>query len=93
MPSHKLPREGLQASAPVSVDPEKPQRCCICFDAYYTSTRDESAEFPVQLPCGHVFDDTPNTRWMQTESTCPLCRFELFDDEFEDDSEYDLWIG
>jgi hypothetical protein len=30
---------------------------------------------------------------MQTKTTCPLCRFGLFDVEFDHNNEYGLWIG
>jgi hypothetical protein len=93
MPSQRLFSERRQVSAPVSMDPEDAQRCCICFDAYCTSTRDDGAEVPIQLPCGHVFGGTCITRWMQTKTTCPLCRFGLFDVEFDHNNEYGLWIG
>lgn len=93
MPSHRH-QERRQAYAPVRVGPDEPQRCCICLDPYYTSTGDEYAEVPLQLPCGHVFGDACIAEWMQTKRTCPLCRFEFFDIEFDhNDDEYDLWIS
>jgi hypothetical protein len=93
MPSHRIHKERCHAWAPVRVGPDEPHQCCICFDACCTSTRDKDAEFPLQLPCGHVFHDACITRWMQTKRTCPLCRFEFFDVDFDNnDDEYELWI-
>lgn len=39
----------------------------------------ESAEYPIKLPCGHVFGDWCIRRWLRDAhpASCPLCRGEL----------------
>jgi hypothetical protein len=37
----------------------------------------EEAEFPVEMPCGHVFGSTCLKAWLYESPTCPLCRVEV----------------
>ncbi len=29
------------------------------------------------IPCGHIFNETSLLRWLETNSTCPMCRYNL----------------
>lgn len=35
-------------------------------------------ECPIRLPCSHIIGSACITTWLQTRSTCPICRFEFF---------------
>jgi hypothetical protein len=85
-------KERRQATDPVNVDLAGPQSCCICYQAYDTAPMDGDAEMPVRLPCGHIFGDTCTSKWMSTKNTCPLCKFELFHVDHNDD-DYSLWVS
>ncbi|MCJ1346631.1 hypothetical protein MMC31_004849 [Peltigera leucophlebia] len=56
--------------------------CSICFNSYWRprALQDElpaAAEFPVELPCGHVFGVNCISRWLRDKITCPKCRVEV----------------
>jgi hypothetical protein len=38
---------------------------------------EEEAEFPLAMPCGHVFGSTCLKEWLHESPTCPLCRVEV----------------
>lgn len=44
---------------------ESNDRCPICF---------EILQSPVSLPCDHVFCRQCIVAWIETETTCPICR-------------------
>ena len=39
----------------------------------------------ISMPCDHLFHDKCVTHWLKIHNTCPLCRFELSDNIFEQD--------
>lgn len=51
--------------------------CCICYNEYSFANKHPRAEDPVQLTCGHILGATCIARWLETNSTCPLCRAQL----------------
>jgi hypothetical protein len=51
--------------------------CCICYHEYSFTSKHPRAELPVQLTCGHILGATCIAKWLETNSTCPLCRAQL----------------
>jgi hypothetical protein len=51
--------------------------CCICCHECSFTSKHPHAEHPVQLTCGHVLGATCIAKWLETNSTCPLCRAQL----------------
>ncbi|RDL39780.1 uncharacterized protein BP5553_04120 [Venustampulla echinocandica] len=51
--------------------------CTICLSPYFSLNDDGSSESPVVMPCGHYFGESCTMEWLQTKSTCPLCRSDL----------------
>ena len=45
--------------------------CCICLNDV------KKGEKTVLLPCGHMFHWKCCLTWLETNNTCPVCRFEL----------------
>jgi len=39
--------------------------------------KEEEAEKPLEMPCGHVFGSTCLKEWLYQSPTCPLCRVEV----------------
>lgn len=61
------------------------KECYICLKNFRKSSK------VIQLPCGHLFDEPCLEPWLEKNSTCPTCKFELKpgnEDENEDDFEY-----
>jgi hypothetical protein len=50
------------------------ESCCICYHAYSFGVMYPGAEEPIQLECGHIFGEKCLSKWISTNSTCPLCR-------------------
>ena len=46
--------------------------CVVCREEF-----DEDGTDVVPLPCGHVFHEGCILPWLETNNTCPVCRFEL----------------
>jgi hypothetical protein len=40
----------------------------------------------ISMPCEHIFHDKCVTHWLKIHNTCPLCRYELSDKIFENQS-------
>lgn len=38
---------------------------------------EEEGEYPLEMPCGHVFGSTCLKEWLYQSPTCPLCRVEV----------------
>lgn len=60
----------------------KDLECSICFYSYWAPRTLEgelpaAAEFPVRLPCGHVYGVICISRWLKDKRTCPLCKAEM----------------
>lgn len=47
--------------------------CHICMEPFKNAD-----ENPVQLPCGHILGRNCISKWLETSTTCPLCRHVLF---------------
>jgi E3 ubiquitin-protein ligase RNF115/126 len=45
--------------------------CCICQNEI------ELGKETVLLPCGHMYHWECCLKWLQTNNTCPICRFEI----------------
>lgn len=55
-------------------------QCTICTDSdlFLSWARQRNKDNdPALLPCGHVFGLKCLNYWLQTQDTCPICRFEL----------------
>lgn len=48
--------------------------CMICLDALNDDGSENALSGPKILTCGHAFHDKCIMQWLQTKSTCPLCR-------------------
>lgn len=69
---HKLPQLLVD-------DLPSDNRCCgICINTYGTTEGEQPPEQPVQLPCKHHFGWNCLDKWLEENSTCPLCRVSLF---------------
>lgn len=60
----------------------KDLECPICFYNYWAPRTlegepPEAAEFPVRLPCGHVFGYICISEWLNDNRTCPICKAEM----------------
>ena len=51
----------------------------------------QESDYPIQLPCKHVFGKECLNIWIWSENTCPQCRKVVFD-ESDDDVELDEMI-
>lgn len=56
--------------------------CLICRYSYWRSRAlqdelPEAAEFPVRLPCGHVYGVICISKWLLYKKTCPMCKAEM----------------
>lgn len=60
----------------------KDLECSICLYSYWTPRTLEgelpaAAEFPVRLPCGHVYGMICISEWLKDKRTCPICKAEM----------------
>lgn len=60
----------------------KDLECSICFYTYWAPRTLEgelpaAPEFPVRLPCGHVYGVICISKWLKDKRTCPLCKAEM----------------
>lgn len=51
--------------------------CCICLSNY-----DDGAELR-ELPCGHHFHASCVDKWLYTNATCPLCKYNIVKDKIQ----------
>ncbi|KAH7064001.1 hypothetical protein BKA63DRAFT_608760 [Paraphoma chrysanthemicola] len=66
---------------PHSTNQGEDESCNIC----YHNFSDPDAEDPVALACGHIFGTTCIEKWTSINSTCPMCRADLFKTDFSID--------
>lgn len=53
-------------------------QCSVCMDSLMADrSAAEPAEEVVSLPCGHVFHVACLEPWLETNTNCPTCRFDL----------------
>jgi len=57
--------------AAANVDSPPPPLCSICHEDIVLSSGDK-----YYLPCGHVYHKACIFKWIDTKSTCPMCREE-----------------
>lgn len=72
---------GLTAVDPSDLNDDD-KNCYICLNPYRSPSHvsDELFhEYPIRLPCGHIFGLNCILRWTLQSNTCPYCRAELFD--------------
>ena len=50
---------------------EEADVCSVCLVEY------EAGDLLIRLPCEHAFHEACIGRWLETESTCPKCRFNI----------------
>ena len=67
----------------VATLPEDKRACDICYEPYASG---KHAEKPTKLPCQHILGRRCIDKWMlpqttRPNTTCPMCRSELFNDE------------
>ncbi|KZM21024.1 uncharacterized protein EKO05_0011132 [Ascochyta rabiei] len=66
---------------PVSENALDPQErsCCICYQPFRSTLLTHGGpEVPVRLLCGHVFGESCILSWTLDNSSCPLCRRDVF---------------
>ena len=53
--------------------------CCICLEEKNISHNEnnENKIKLIKLSCNHIFHEKCIKKWIQKDSTCPLCRFDL----------------
>jgi hypothetical protein len=49
------------------------QQCSVCYESFKKGCKIR------KLPCKHIFHDKCIMPWLETNSTCPNCRFDLFE--------------
>ncbi|KAG6576267.1 E3 ubiquitin protein ligase RIE1 [Phytophthora cinnamomi] len=68
-----------QAAAHRGACSGKPVDCVICMDAQSDDTCSQrpTRNYGAQLPCGHNFHRRCIRSWLELQSTCPICRWQL----------------
>lgn len=53
--------------------------CCICLEEknFSHNENNENKIKLIKLSCNHIFHEKCIKKWIQKDSTCPLCRFDL----------------
>ena len=59
------------------------KKCTICLENYLNG--DDS----IALPCIHIFHAICIKTWLKNHNNCPICKYKINDDIFEDDEFYD----
>ena len=49
----------------------EPPACTVCCDSINVGAKG------MFMPCGHIYHPDCLTPWLETQNTCPVCRFEL----------------
>ncbi|KAH7323565.1 hypothetical protein BKA65DRAFT_481375 [Rhexocercosporidium sp. MPI-PUGE-AT-0058] len=53
---------------------EADRACTVCTDPLGVAQGDHDAEEPCSLPCGHIIGRACITKWLMSNTSCPLCR-------------------
>jgi hypothetical protein len=67
-------QHGATARAEGTSKPEEMEEadvCSVCLGEY------EAGDLLIRLPCEHLFHEACIGRWLETDSTCPKCRFHI----------------
>jgi hypothetical protein len=77
----KPSKEAVEKLAIVKIEPKhcraldskkyEPPSCTVCVDPIAMLTKG------MFMPCGHIFHPECLKPWLDTNNTCPVCRFEL----------------
>jgi len=67
-----LPKEMIEKVIRMKMG-KSAQDCSVCSDGF------KRGEKIRKLPCKHIFHDKCIMPWLETHSTCPNCRFNLFE--------------
>ena len=59
------------------------KKCTICLENFVNG--DDS----IALPCIHIFHAICIKTWLKNQNTCPICKYKVNDDVFDDDEIYD----
>lgn len=51
--------------------------CPICYTDFYDKDAEGKIEYPVRLPCGHVYGQKCIEEWIQETNSCPMCKKEF----------------
>jgi hypothetical protein len=73
-PPQSLPR--VFKTIPTGDLPQDEQECPICKAAYGSSMEEEALQAPP--PCSHLFCRSCLQKWLEKNSTCPICRRDLY---------------
>ena len=68
--------EGVVNSAQVAAD-EEGELCAVCLCDF------EPDDVLIRLPCDHMFHEACVARWLQQDSSCPQCRFNIVPENAE----------
>jgi len=86
LPMSRLEQPDLdERSALDASDPR--QQCSICREAF------KSGEMLKQLPCSHEFHESCICPWLQSNNTCPICRWKMPEGLDGEDDEDDVVSG
>ena len=69
--STTAPSSEEKAAAALKADDEDTELCAVCLCPY------EMQDTLLRLPCEHLFHEACVARWLQQDSSCPQCRFQL----------------
>lgn len=53
------------------------QTCAVCYENIENDG--------VETPCGHTFHNSCLTHWLISKTSCPMCRFQIGECEFEEE--------
>jgi hypothetical protein len=62
--------KNISLPIPILIIDNQNEECSICLDKDYTQTW-------TILPCAHKFHGSCVSTWLQTNQTCPICRFNI----------------
>lgn len=83
--AERMDRRGpLCRPVPLDKLPVDAKNCLVCLQALGKVSDDGEVEYPVQLPCKHVFGHKCVENWVtdRKRQSCPVCRFAFRKDEY-----------